>query len=167
LPSDVDGADVMKQDERWRIVFGFNILLNIYGIIIVSTLFREPSLKDFLRREEGNKENLYRELKKIYIPLRNQSIVLDQIASDLTKEATHDNDEGEQVSWLEAYTSEKYRLTHWNSFLLALFSHFSGMAFVIMFLAYVLQEINKSGSSINIVLAIQLINLANVITAAA
>jgi hypothetical protein len=54
-PTEEDSIEVMKKDENWRLVFGFNILLNVYGIIVIALLFREPSLKDFLRREEDKK----------------------------------------------------------------------------------------------------------------
>ena len=73
----------MKNDQNWRIVFGFGILLNLYGIIVVATLFREPSLKDFLRREQ-DKEKIYKELRKIYLPNNDNNSILDKIAHDLT-----------------------------------------------------------------------------------
>ena len=94
-------------------------------------------MKDFLRREEGNKELLHKELTKIYVPLDDDNSVLDKISANLTKEASH-NSEEEKVSWKEAYFGEKYRLTHWNAFMLAILSHFTGMAFIIVFTAYIL-----------------------------
>ena len=136
-PTEQDGIEAMKKDENWRIVFGFGILLNVYGIIAVTLLFREPSLKDFLRREKDDKEKIYKELKKIYIPNNDDNSILDKISHNLTQEASHANAE-EQITWKEAYTGEKYRLTHWHAFLLAAFAHFTGMAFIIIFLAYIL-----------------------------
>jgi hypothetical protein len=73
----------MKNDQNWRIVFGFGILLNLYGIAVVATLFREPSLKDFLGREQ-DKEKIYKELRKIYLPNNDNNSILDKIAHDLT-----------------------------------------------------------------------------------
>ena len=34
-PTEKDGIQAMKDDSNWRILFGINILLNVYGIIVV------------------------------------------------------------------------------------------------------------------------------------
>ena len=65
IPLEENGKEGMLNDQNWRWVFGFSIILNFVSILIVFFIFPNPSLKDHLKTL--NNEESIKELSKIYI----------------------------------------------------------------------------------------------------
>ena len=58
---------------------------------------------------------------------------------------SQDDQEKEQLGFKDAYFSAKYRFAHWNSFILAAFTHCSGLSFILIFAVQLFQQMKKDG----------------------
>ena len=49
IPLEEDGLKGMLEDQNWRWVFAFSIFLNVFSIVVVTLIYPNPSLKDYLK----------------------------------------------------------------------------------------------------------------------
>ena len=61
LPMADDGDEALQQNESWRIVFGFSIIVELLVVILGLTVFKAPSLKQL------SEEDYDAQLQRIYL----------------------------------------------------------------------------------------------------
>ena len=123
-PLEEDGAQLLQDDETWRIVFATSAVLSAVTSIVVALFFDVPSLRDLVLQNKGGDQSFVnKELLKIYEV--DDDMVLETIKQQIIQSHESPQDqskadqEKEQLTFKDAYFSAKYRFAHWNSFILA------------------------------------------------
>ena len=112
MPIKEDGPEVLLENELWRVVYAFPILMLILVMLVIYFFFPNPSLLDELNH--GKIEVADELIKKIYGVQDASSIRQDQMKHI-------SNGVAESISLKVAFTDSKYRRAHWNSLIVCLF----------------------------------------------
>lgn len=114
-----DEGDVQKMldDQNWRLVFGFPILLNLYTVIVLVFFIKHESIIQLLQSEDQNSELLQAELKKVYsIP---STVTYEQLVLKLRGEIQFSDPVPCTV--IQGLSQKQYRRASINGMLLACF----------------------------------------------
>ena len=114
IPLQEEGPEKLQNDQNWRIVFGFPIILEVMALFFLFFFFPNPSLKDSLRILPD--EEAKRELSKIYKLENPEDFSL--LKAKLLAETS--DDQTEEISQREAYCGKKYRCSSWNAIALTI-----------------------------------------------
>lgn len=113
IPLEENGKAGLIADKNWRIVFCYSIAMNVISILLISLIFKNPSLKDYL--VDKSDEIAIAELSKIYEVEKNSDLL------EIKKNILADTGETAEtaVPFKEAYFSRKYRFSQWNGIIFA------------------------------------------------
>lgn len=155
-------GDVQKMidDQNWRIVFGFPILLEIYTVLALIFVIKNESMIQLLQKEDPSTELVQTELKKIYtIP---STMTYEQLGNKLKSQIKFK--ETVPCTVYQGFKSKQYRRASINGLLLAIFHQLTGMSGLQNFQTAILQKLDKEGTfPIPVIWAVQIINFTNML----